>query len=278
SDYLEDNQDILALDMAGLPKEAARESAFMRDLGFTYCYPLVVNSSLAGILFVGEKINNQVYTRSDLEMLRSICSSAVTGLENSRLYLELQNTYLSTIKVLVSTIEAKDSYTKGHTERVARYARLIAEELGIDKDQRDTVSFGAVLHDIGKLGVYESILNKPGELSDNEWEVIRSHPEVGANIIKNMKFLESACDLVRHHHERLDGNGYPDGLKGDQISIGARIVAVADSFDAMTSDRPYRKRHDYRQGIESLRRQGEKFDLDVVEALVRLIERGVITE
>ena len=261
-----------------IPEEAMREVKFMEDLGFHFGYPLIVKSSLIGIVFLGSKVSGQEYSANDWDVFKSICSSFASGLENSRIYSELQSTYLSTIKVLVSTIEAKDSYTRGHTERVAMFARLIAEEMGLDKKELETVSFGAALHDIGKLGVYEDILNKPGELTDGEWEIVRSHPEVGANIIKNMKFLEAACDLVRHHHERLDGRGYPDGLKGEQISMGARIVAVADSFDAMTSDRPYRTAFGYRDALEQLKLQTDKFDADVIDHLIRLVERGMIRE
>ncbi|MBN1165347.1 MAG: response regulator [Candidatus Krumholzibacteriota bacterium] len=276
--YILRNQEVLFLGSDRLEGDVKREADFMRNLGFSHCCPLVVKSDLTGIVFIGGKINKQKYSKNELELIKSICTSATTGLENARLYAQLQETYLSTIKVLVSTIEAKDSYTRGHTERVGRYANLLAEEIGLDKKSREIVSFGAALHDIGKLGVYENILNKPGELTDHEWEIVRSHPEVGANIIKNMKFLESACDLVRHHHERLDGKGYPDGLKGDEISLGARIVAVADSFDAITSDRPYRKAHSYAEAIEQLRTKTEKFDQDIVQKLVRLIETGRITE
>lgn len=271
-------QGMLDLRSDDVPDEAKREIKFMRDLGFLFCYPLIVKSSLIGIVFLGGKVSGQEYSANDWDVFKSICSSFATGLENGRLYSELQSTYLSTIKVLVSTIEAKDSYTRGHTERVAMFARLIAEEMGLDKKELETVSFGAALHDIGKLGVYEDILNKPGELTDGEWEIVRSHPEVGANIIKNMKFLEAACDLVRHHHERLDGRGYPDGLKGDQISLGARIVAVADSFDAMTSDRPYRIAFGYRDALDQLKLQTDKFDETVLEHLIRLVERGMIRE
>ena len=178
--------------------------------------------------------------------------------------------------MLVSTIEAKDSYTRGHTDRVAEYARMIAEEMKLTKRDIEIVCFGAALHDIGKLGVYENILNKPSELTEQEWEIVRSHPEVGANIIKNMKFLESACDLVRHHHERLDGKGYPDHLVGDEISLGARIVAVADSFDAMTSDRPYRRAFSVDESIEQLKRQSEKFDQTVVAHVENLVHLGRI--
>lgn len=278
SAFLIEDPQVLELDRCGLSPEVSRETKFMLDLGFTHCYPFIADSSLIGMVFIGEKVNGNGYSENDFEIFRSICSSATTGLENSRLYSELQSTYLSTIKVLVSTIEAKDAYTRGHTERVAMFARLIAEKMGLDKKELETVSFGAALHDIGKLGVYEDILNKPGELTDGEWEIVRSHPEVGANIIRDMKFLEAACDLVRHHHERLDGKGYPDGLSGREISLGARIVAVADSFDAMTSDRPYRKAYSYEDAVRQLQMQTEKFDAEVIRNLIELIESGFIRE
>ena len=278
SQFLLTQQGTLDLRSDEMPDGTSREIEFMRDLGFHYCHPLIVKSSMIGIVFLGAKVSGQEYSSDDWDVFRSICSSFATGLENARLYSELQSTYLSTIKLLVSTIEAKDSYTRGHTDRVAMFARLIAEEMNLDKTDLETVSFGAALHDIGKLGVFEDILNKPGELTDGEWEIVRSHPEVGANIIKNMKFLEAASDLVRHHHERLDGRGYPDGLKGDEISLGARIVAVADSFDAMTSDRPYRTAFGYGEALEQLKLQTDKFDIEVIGHLIRLVERGIIKE
>jgi putative nucleotidyltransferase with HDIG domain len=153
---------------------------------------------------------------------------------------------------------------------------MLAYEMGLSKKDREIVAFGAVLHDIGKLGVYENILNKPGALTEKEWEMVKSHPEVGANIIKNMKFLEAACDLVLHHHERLDGKGYPDGLAGSEISQGARIVAVADSFDAMTSDRPYRKAYTIEEALEQLKIQDDKFDREIVSYLELIIKKGKI--
>jgi putative nucleotidyltransferase with HDIG domain len=276
SKWLLAKQSVVRLADPELPEAAKREAEFLLQFGLVHGFPLIVKSRLIGIVLIGGKINRQEYSVDELDLFRSICTSAATGLENARLYGELQSTYLSTIKVLVSTIEAKDSYTRGHTERVAEYARMIAEEMKLSKREIETVSFGAVLHDIGKLGVYENILNKPSELTEQEWEIVRSHPEVGANIIKNMKFLESACDLVRHHHERLDGKGYPDGLKGQEISVGARIVAVADSFDAMTSDRPYRRAYSLDESIDQLKRQSEKFDQDVVAQVERLVSIGRI--
>jgi len=274
--FLMANPEAVSLENGGLPHDVKIEAEFMARFGFDYCYPLIVKSKLFGIVFIGNKVNDQPLTENDIELFKWICTSAATGLENARLYSQLQATYLSTIKVLVSTIEAKDSYTRGHTERVAEYATMIAEEMNLPKKDRETISFGAALHDIGKLGVYEDILNKPGELDEKEWEVVRNHPVVGANIIKDMKFLEAASDLVRHHHERLNGSGYPDGLKGDEISLGARIVAVADSFDAMTSDRPYRKGYSLEKAIELLKQQSDKFDQNVVEHLERLVKSGRI--
>ena len=274
SRHLLGRQNVARLVDADLPADAAREADFLAQFGFAFAYPLVVKSRLIGIVFIGPKVSRQEYAVDEIELFRSICASAATGLENGRLYAELQATYLSTIKVLVSTIEAKDAYTRGHTDRVAEYARMIAEEMRLSKRDIEIVSFGAALHDIGKLGVYENILNKPGELTEQEWEIVRSHPEVGANIIRNMKFLESACDLVRHHHERLDGKGYPDGLKGREISLGARIVAVADSFDAMTSDRPYRRAYTIEDSIVQLKEQREKFDQDVVAYMEKLVRCG----
>jgi putative nucleotidyltransferase with HDIG domain len=276
SKYLLAKQDIIKLADDTFPPDARREADYMIRFGFDYGFPLIVKSHLLGIVFIGSKVNRQDYTPDEIDLFRSICTSAATGLENARLYAELQATYLSTIKVLVSTIEAKDACTRGHTDRVAEYARMIAEEMKLPKHDIEIVCFGAALHDIGKLGVYENILNKPGELTEQEWEIVRSHPEVGANIIKNMKFLESACDLVRHHHERLDGKGYPDHLMGSEISLGARIVAVADSFDAMTSDRPYRRAYSVQESIEQLKRQREKFDQDVVSHIEKLVAIGRI--
>ncbi|MDD4856864.1 MAG: response regulator [Candidatus Krumholzibacteria bacterium] len=276
SRFLLGKQDIIKLSDEGCPDDAKREADYMIRFGFDYGYPLVVKSSLLGMVFIGAKVNCQDYASDEIDLFRSICTSAATGLENSRLYMELQSTYLSTIKVLVSTIEAKDACTRGHTDRVAEYAKMIAEAMRLSKRDIEIVSFGAALHDIGKLGVYENILNKPGELTEQEWEIVRSHPEVGANIIKNMKFLEAACDLVRHHHERLDGKGYPDHLKGNEISLGARIVAVADSFDAMTSDRPYRRAYSLEESIVQLKKQSEKFDQNVVSYIEELVAVGKI--
>jgi len=275
-EYLVSKEGVLDLEENNIGGEVAEEIKPIINLGFKYCILMVVKSNFIGIILIGNKINKQDYSENDLEMFNFLSHSAANGLANSRLYSKLQNTYLSTIKVLVSTIEAKDPYTNGHTKRVVKFANLLAERLHLSKKEQEIVSFGAALHDIGKLGVYENILNKSGELTEKEWKVIKSHPEIGANIIKDMDFLEPASDLVRHHHERLDGNGYPDALKGDEISIGARIVAVADSFDAMTSNRPYREPLSYKEAIRQLFQQTDKFDEEIVRHLSYLVESKII--
>ena len=243
--------------------------------GFILCCPIVVKSRLIGLLLLGERLHGNGFTQLDMEMLASLSSSAGIAIENARLYNELQETYLATIKAFVNTIEAKDPYTRGHTERVAEYATSIAEGMGFTPEDVETVRFGAILHDIGKLGVYEQILWKPTELDEEEWKIVKSHPEMGASILSGIRFLEKAIDIVRHHHERLDGKGYPDSLQGEALSLNARIVCVADSFDAMTSDRPYRDALPVKEAISQMeRKSGTQFDRRVVETFRQLITDG----
>ncbi|MDA8440855.1 MAG: HD domain-containing protein, partial [Peptococcaceae bacterium] len=151
-------------------------------------------------------------------------------------YMDMRANYLSTIKALVQAIEAKDQYTKGHSDRVAQFVVAIAQHLKMPVDKIDYIQYAAILHDVGKIGVSEAILNKEGKLLDDEWEIIRNHPSIGQQIVKDIKFLYDIDRGVRYHHERYDGRGYPDGLAGEAIPLEARIIAVADSYDAMTSD------------------------------------------
>jgi putative nucleotidyltransferase with HDIG domain len=240
---------------------------------FEYASPIVIKQELKGIVFTGAKINGGDYTPYDIDMLQFICNSAGFGIENAELFQKLQATYLSTVRTLVSIIEAKDSYTRGHTERVADYATAIAEKMDLAVEDQRRIAFGAVLHDIGKLGVFETVLNKEEELSDEEWEILKSHPEVGAGIIENMEFLNGTVELVMHHHESYDGTGYPSGLEGEEIPIGARIIAVADSFDAMTTDRPYRKALSWDEALNTIKtHSGIQFDPQVVDHFVEVLK------
>jgi response regulator RpfG family c-di-GMP phosphodiesterase len=253
-------------------KRWVRRLPDIRLAAFEYACPIVIKGKLRGIIFTGPKLNREEYTPYDLDMLQFICNSAGVGMENTRLFKELQSTYLSTVKTLVSIIEAKDSYTKGHTERVADYATAIAEAMDLSKEEQRLIAFGAILHDIGKLGVLEHVLNKQGKLNEEEWKILKAHPEVGASIIENMEFLTGTVSLVRHHHECYDGSGYPDGLKGEAIPLGARIITVADSFDAMTTDRPYRRALSWDEAVETLRiKSGSQFDPIIVDHFIALL-------
>ena len=245
--------------------------------GFILCHSIHVKGRFIGVLLLGERVHGNGFTQLDMEMLASLSSSAGIAIENARLYNELQETYLATIKAFVNTIEAKDPYTRGHTERVAEYATAIAERMGLAPEEVETIRFGAILHDIGKLGVYEQILWKPTALDEDEWKIVKSHPETGASILGGIRFLEKAIDIVRHHHERLDGKGYPDGLKDNELSLNARIACVADSFDAMTSDRPYRDALPVEEAVTQMeKKSGTQFDPRVAQTFARLVREGNI--
>jgi putative nucleotidyltransferase with HDIG domain len=222
-------------------------------------------------------VNGQPYEPAEIELFDSLSRTAAVALENANLFRELQETCLGIIRALLSTLEAKDSYTRGHTDRVAMYSVTVAEELGIQGEDLENIRIGATLHDIGKVAVMDKVLKKPAALDVEERKHIMSHPARGAAILEGIRFLEPAIDLVRHHHECIDGSGYPDGLTGDEISIGARIVAVADAFDAVTSGRVYMKAMTVEQAIESLRtRANKQYDPKVIDALERVVRRGVV--
>jgi putative nucleotidyltransferase with HDIG domain len=239
---------------------------------FEYVAPIQVKGKIKGIVFTGPKLNGQEYSDYDKDMLTFIANSAGIGMENARLLKQLQVTYVSTLKTLISVLEAKDTYTRGHTERVAAYAVAMANKLKLPETLRRRITFGALLHDIGKLGVMENVLHKEGKLDEGEWELLKSHPEIGARIVDKMEFLTGTSEIVRHHHESWNGTGYPDGLKGDEIPLGARIIAVADSFDAMTTDRSYRRALSIDDAIERLKSAAEtQFDPDIIRMFVRHI-------
>ena len=182
---------------------------------------------------------------------------------------------LSAIYALASTVEAKDPYTYGHSRRVNAYAVALAEKIGLPPDQVSRVSTAALLHDIGKIGIPDKVLNKKGKLSKEDWEAIKAHPRLGATIVGNIPNLVPCVSSILHHHERWDGGGYPEGLKGEEISIEARILAIADSFEAMSSARPYRPALCSEKVMKELRRcAGSQFDPELVQVFIRIVEEG----
>lgn len=180
---------------------------------------------------------------------------------------ELRSACLSTVKLLAAAVEARDRYTGGHVERVTAYCTAIGSEMGLDREMLSRLDLGAALHDLGKIWVSDSILHKTSSLDEDEWQQIYAHPEIGAHIVSSVSFLEPMVPCILYHHERFDGTGYPNGLRGEQIPIEGRIVAVGDVFDAMTTDRPYRRALDSQVAFAELRRcAGGQFDPDVVDA------------
>ncbi len=267
----------LLLEEQIFPRELASEVRAARETGFGVACPMAAKGAPVGVALFGHKVSGLPFTADDLVMLTAVCNFAGPALEGARLYSELHRTYLSTVRAFVSSLEAKDTYTRGHSERVADYARVVGGTMGLGRHEIDMLVFGAVLHDIGKIGVSEGILNKPGPLTPEEWRVVRAHPEMGARIISNIDYLEPAIGVILHHHERIDGRGYPHGLVGSDIELGTRIVTVVDSFDAMTTNRPYRIAMPVEKAITLLRgNSGRQFDPEIVTRFIDLIEAGTI--
>jgi putative nucleotidyltransferase with HDIG domain len=193
----------------------------------------------------------------------------------------LSRAYDGTLRALVAALDARDSETGGHSERVAELSIAMAEAMGVAPGGQEWLNIqrGALLHDVGKIAIPDEILRKPASLSEAEWAAMRTHPETGHQIIRTVEFLAPAAEIVRAHHERYDGSGYPRGLRGDEIPLGARIFAVADAFDAMTSDRPYRRALPREEALaEILRNSGSQFDPTAVRALLGVFEKRFLRD
>jgi putative nucleotidyltransferase with HDIG domain len=192
-----------------------------------------------------------------------------------KLYIDMKEAHINTVGALTSAIDANDPFTHGHSYRVSRYALRIGHAMGLSSRDLEILEYGALLHDIGKIAIQHDILLKPERLSEQEFLTLKQHPTIGADIVENLKFLKEAAVLVRYHHEQPNGRGYPDGLKHDEIPVGARVILVADAFDAMTSDRPYRKGLSVEKVIEQLDTyKGEQFDLEISDLALKLIRAG----
>jgi len=204
--------------------------------------------------------------------LKQLSKMVSVTIQNSNLITEVERTHFSIIKGLVKAIEFKDSYTKGHSERVMEYSLMLGKKLNLSNKELKILRYGSILHDIGKLAIPDNILLKSGKLSDEEYELLKSHSEKGVEFIKDLKFLEDIMSIVRNHHERIDGKGYPDGLKGDEIERLTKIVTIADAYDAITSEREYRDALDEKEAIEELiKHKGTQFDSCLLDEFIEMV-------
>jgi HD-GYP domain-containing protein (c-di-GMP phosphodiesterase class II)/CheY-like chemotaxis protein len=271
-------QPLLLVDVVGVEM-----SDLSKNIKSALSVPLKINDVVIGVINVS-KNSRYRFTETDLKLLFNLASLASQAIEKAKLYQdikhsleEIKSSYMNTVRALSKAIEAKDPYTQGHVDRVAKYGMAIALEMDPELLKDDMFRYALVLHDIGKIQIPDAILTKTGSLTPEELDIIRRHPETGAQILQPVKFLQKAAEMVRYHQERWDGKGYPQGLKGDEIPLAARIISVADAFDAITTNRPYRPAQsiDYAKQ-EILKASGSQFDPEVIKAFISALDKKVI--
>jgi len=237
--------------------------------------PLFSKGKVIGVLNINNKKTGEAFNQDDMDLLTTVAGQAAIAVENSNLYRDIRSSYFDTVRALVNALEAKDKYSKGHSERVTLLAMMIAEEMDLPEDRKQALQHAGVLHDIGKIGISLSILNKDGKLTGEEYDIIKDHPLIGEKILDPITFLKDVKTIVSEHHERYDGKGYPHQKRGEDLTIEARILAVADTFDALTSDRPYRKALPFEDAVAEIKRcSASQFDPSVVDVFMRTIGGG----
>jgi putative nucleotidyltransferase with HDIG domain len=269
---IENSRPLLIADIDQTP-EFDRFSALGYERKTLICAPLLVKDEIIGTITVVNKLNNSTYNHEELELLSTIAAQASIAIKNAKLYDEQQKTYLNTIQALVSAIEASDSYTRGHSERVTRFSLALARKLELPQNRLKVIERAAILHDIGKIGIDLSLLHKEAELTAEDVEELQQHPTIGMKILEPIEFLYDVRLCIGQHHERYDGLGYPNRLAAEELLLESRILAIADSFDAMTSDRPYRKALQVEVAIlELAENAGTQFDPGLVPIFIDLLK------
>lgn len=239
------------------------------------CVPLVTDGRNIGMLLASDKLSGEEFRSQELKLMDALASEVAVAIKKAQLYDDISRLFMHTVEALASAIDAKDPYTYGHSQRVARLSSAICGELGMSGKEVKKVELAAILHDIGKIGTPESILQKPGKLGPEELEKVHEHPSKGARILSNIRELADVIQWIRHHHEWYDGEGYPDHLAAEGIPVQARVIAIADAFDAMTSDRPYRKGMPAGEAIKIMESfTGSQFDPHILEAFKRVFSTG----
>jgi putative nucleotidyltransferase with HDIG domain len=241
------------------------------------CVPVKVKEKVIGVLEAINKQDGVDFDQEDLALFASLADQVAIALDNARLYQEQEEMFFQTAESLADAIEKRDPYTGGHTQRVTLYSMAIAQYLPLKPVEKKWLKIAAVLHDIGKIGIEDQILKKPGQLSPEEYDVIKHHTDLGAEIIDHIRQLKEIVPGVKYHHEQINGRGYPNGLTGEDIPLIAKIVSVSDTYDAMTTDRPYRHALTKKAALRELKRcSGTQFDRKVVEAFMKAYRNGEI--
>jgi len=239
--------------------------------------PIMSKGDLIGIITICNKEKDFPFTKENLEIISSLADQAGIAIINAKLFEDLERGYFETISALAASIEAKDPYTRGHSQRVTTYCTAIANAMNLPEEQKRLIQYAAVLHDVGKIGISDSIIGKPSPLTNEEFKTIKKHPEIGDEIASTITFLKDGRKLIRHHHERYDGKGYPDGLAGEEISLIARIASVADSYDAMATNRPYDEAWPKEKTIARLLEvAGSQLDPKIVGVFVDLLRNNKV--
>jgi len=253
-------------DTAALDIDALRDMA-----GQMLIVPILFEGRPLAVLFGADKQDGREINSVDLKLLTSTAQNAGIFLENAMLYEDMQDMFMGTLRSLIASIDAKDTYTCGHSERVAWLSRQLAEAAGLDTQTVERVYLAGLVHDVGKIGVPEAVLTKAGRLTLEEFEMIKAHPEIGARILKDIRQMDDLIPGVLYHHERWSGGGYPRGLQGHDIPLFGRVICLADSFDAMSSDRTYRQAMPLPEVLEEVQRcSGSQFDPELAEVFLRL--------
>lgn len=235
--------------------------------------PLVSKGELIGILIMGKKLSSQPYTRDEQILFSTLANQTAVAIENARLYDELRESFVQSVTALANAIDIRDTYTNTHSQQIANWAAQTARQLGCASEEINDIYLGGLLHDIGKIGIPDNILQKPSKLNEDEWIVVHTHPKLGAELISPIKKLANVSPMIENSHERYDGLGYPNGKKGVEIPLGARIISVVDSYSAMLDKRPYKEPYSYDRIIQELKQNaGKMYDPIVVEAFLKVIQ------
>ena len=238
--------------------------------------PLKIRDKIFGVASAFSFQADKSFNEKDIYYMNFITQKAAAAIENIALYENIYENLFATLYAFVTALEVRDLYTRKHSTRVAKYAHMIARQLNCTDEELEVINFAGSLHDIGKIGIRDDILLKPGPLTEEEFEKIKEHPVIGADIISKMGLWDREMGIIRHHHERFDGKGYPDGLKGDAIPRLARILCVADSFDAMASDRSYRKKMEKSKAVGIIKdNSGSQFDPEAVQAFLKIADQDI---